>query len=124
MRVNKILNTNGTSLWARKEKRKVRVTTIKCRILKDKKHSWGELKVYFDQETWKTNGDGLIYTDKLFETELQAYLTTRDFSEKAVEEVNYSEQGMQSENYVSLDVGSAFVKEWMKKYPKGLIEHF
>jgi hypothetical protein len=52
---------------------------------------------------------GLIYTDKLFKAELRAYLQTLGFTAEEANDVEYSEQGMQSDNYVSCDVGAKFI---------------
>jgi hypothetical protein len=52
---------------------------------------------------------GLIYTDKQFIQELRTYLQTIGFSEAEANAVHYSEQGMQTEEYVSCDVGAAFI---------------
>jgi hypothetical protein len=73
---------------------------------------FGELCVYFDTEDWDVNTDGLIYTDKQFLQELNAFLL-----QQGLTEVGYSEQGMQGDNYVSLDVGAEFIKSF-KSYKK------
>jgi hypothetical protein len=52
---------------------------------------------------------GLIYTDKLFMQELRTYLQTIGFTEAEANDVHYSEQGMQGDNYVSCDVAAAFI---------------
>jgi hypothetical protein len=62
---------------------------------------------------------GLIYTDKLFRQELRAYLQAEGY---AGDDVDYSEQGMQGDNYVSCDVGSAFIASYMKKHTDFVIE--
>ena len=128
MRVNKFLNTDGSSLWSDKVTRKVKVTIIEICISKDDNYKegrpWGELKVYFYPETWNPAENGLIYTDKLFEKELREYLVTKGFSKKAAREVDYSEQGMQGDNYVSLDVGHVFSTEWINKYPKAHVNDY
>lgn len=72
---------------------------------------FGELRAYFDTKTWDVGTDGLIYTDKLWLKEFRAALMTAGFSEAAVNDVEYSEQGMQGVHYVSLDIGRAFIAE-------------
>jgi hypothetical protein len=42
-------------------------------------------------------------------TELRAYLQTIGFTEAEANDVNYSEQGMQTDEYVSCDVGAEFI---------------
>jgi hypothetical protein len=77
---------------------------------------YGELRVYFDKKTWNTNERGLIYTDPGFLKALRRALVDMGFSEKAAKDVQYSEQGMQGDNYVSLDVFKRFVPEWLRKH--------
>jgi hypothetical protein len=75
--------------------------------------AFGELRVYFDTDTWDTSKDGLIYTDRLFIKELQEFLNAHGLPGA---DVCYSEQGMQGDDYVSLDAGGAFYKAWMQKF--------
>lgn len=74
---------------------------------------FGELKVVFSLETWNTDIDGLIYTDKRFLKELRAFLNKHGLPGK---DVDYSAQGMQGDNYVSLNVGTKFMKAWSNKF--------
>jgi hypothetical protein len=55
---------------------------------------------------------GLIYTDALWMNEFRQQLVKLGFSKKAAKDVSYSEQGMQSDYFVSMDVGEEFLKEW------------
>ncbi len=75
--------------------------------------AFGELRVYFDTATWDTQEDGLIYTDTLFLKELQEFLNAHGLPGK---DVCYSEQGMQGDDYVSLDAGTEFYEAWMQKF--------
>lgn len=75
--------------------------------------AFGELRVYFNTEDWDTREDGLIYTDRLFIKELQEFLDAHGLPGK---DVCYSEQGMQGDDYVSLDAGAKFYKAWMQKF--------
>ncbi len=75
--------------------------------------AFGELRVYFDMSTWDTRKDGLIYTDHQFVKELRAFLDAHGLPGK---DVSYSEQGMQGDDYVSLDAGGKFYKAWMAKF--------
>jgi hypothetical protein len=56
--------------------------------------------------------EGLIYTDKGFMTELKALLEANGLD---ASDIGYSEQGMQGENYVSLDVGENFIGSWLDR---------
>ena len=107
MNVFTTLHTNGNGYWSNKRKA-VDVTKLDLQYCTAEK-DFGELCVHFTKASWDTATDGLIYTDKLFRTELRAYLQTLGFTEAEVNDVNYSEQGMQTDNYVSCDVGPKFI---------------
>ena len=109
------LNTNGKGYWSNKRKA-VDVTKLDLQYCTAKK-DFGELCVYFTKASWDTAVDGLIYTDKLFMTELRAYLQTIGFTEAEANDVNYSEQGMQTDAYVSCDVGAVFIAGLMRLDP-------
>jgi len=55
----------------------------------------------------------LIYTDSDFLNELQEFLNQHNL---AGGDVTYSEQGMQGDNYVSLDIGKVFIESWADKF--------
>jgi len=122
-----VFKTEGNFLWS-SEKRTVRIVNIKLGkglaqpvgpIIAGAKPSieyftiWGELRVYFDTETWDTKKHGLIFMDERFMRELQKFLNVQDLPGR---EVCYSELGMQGDDYVSLDVGTDFYHAWMKKF--------
>ena len=73
---------------------------------------FGELRVYFDTDTWNVNTDGLIYTDSKFKQDLMKFVKEQGL----VVDLCYSEQGMQGDNYVSLDVGAEFLDSWAHKF--------
>lgn len=106
------LNTNGNGLWS-DEARAVKVTCI--RLNADEGDTFGELMVEFDTDTWDIDEHGLIYTDPQFLKELRRALREAGFNSTDVE---YSEQGMQGDDYVSLDVGEKFIKSWHKLVDK------
>jgi hypothetical protein len=101
------LHTNGRGYWSRTA-RAVDVTKLDLQYINNER-DFGELCVYFTADTWDVNTMGLIYTDKQFMQELRVYLQTIGFSEAEANDVSYSEQGMQSDNYVSCDVGAKFI---------------
>lgn len=105
MKVDEILHTDGSGLWT-SEVKAVRVNKID---LHQFSRSFGELRVYFDRSTWDINEHGLIYTDKQFIKELRIFFQELGIPSKGVE---YSEQGMQGNDYVSLDVGKHFIESW------------
>lgn len=100
-------NTDGAGLWSHRRAR-VLITDMS---LADP--DYPELQVKFDTKTWNTKQDGLIYTDPQWLVEAKNYFRVVErFSARAVDEITYSEQGMQGDDYVSLDVGPEFVREW------------
>jgi len=103
------LNTDGKGYWSNVIA-PVSTTKLTVDYINDEE-DFGELRVYFDN-TWVVKTDGLIYTDKQFIKELRKELTAVGLPGA---DVDYSEQGMQGNNYVSLDVGKKFLKSWLKK---------
>jgi hypothetical protein len=101
------LHTNGLGYWSRTAKA-VDVTKLDLQYINNER-DFGELCVHFTSDSWDVNTMGLIYTDKLFKAELRAYLQTLGFTAEEANDVDYSEQGMQSDNYVSCDVGAKFI---------------
>lgn len=100
--------TDGSGYWSDIIK-EVFVTKMGIAYLNDE-NTFGELRVYFDTKTWNVNQEGLIYTDKLFLDTLKAYMLDMGYD---ASDVSYSEQGMQGDNYVSLDVGPNFIGSFM-----------
>ena len=110
------LNTNGTGYWSTTAKA-VDVEALDLQYITNDK-DFGELCIHFNTNDWDTATDGLIYTDKLFMRELRAYLQTVGFTQAEADDVNYSEQGMQSDNYVSCDVGAVFINGLTRLEPQ------
>ena len=99
-----VCSTNGKGYWSRTVKA-VNVTGATVSYVNDE-GDFGELRVYFNN--WDTNKLGLIYTDKQFMKEFKEVLATKlDFTAKQLNNIGYSEQGMQGDNYVSMDIVSA-----------------
>ena len=104
-----IFNTAGDGYWSRTAKA-VEIVNMQMGYVADDKE-FGELCVYFNTADWDVNKDGLIYTDSEFLHELNAFLV-----EQGLSTVSYSEQGMQGDNYVSLDVEDEFIALWEAKF--------
>jgi hypothetical protein len=99
-----VCNTNGKGYWSATAKA-VNVTGATVAYVNDE-GDFGELRVYFNN--WDTNKLGLIYTDKQFMREFKEVLATKlGFTAKQLNNLCYSEQGMQGDNYVSMDILSA-----------------
>lgn len=113
LKFSKTLWTAGNGLWSDREAA-VKVTHLSLRAdtYNNGKTLYGELRVHFDPKSWNINKDGLIYTDRLFLNQLKTALVRRGLPSLGVD---YSEQGMQGKDYVSLDVGDLFVRSYIRK---------
>lgn len=73
---------------------------------------YGEFRVFFDSTRWIVNEDGLIYGDTGFLASLKSALMRSGMSIQAIQDIEYSEHGMQGDDYVSFDVGPDFLADW------------
>jgi hypothetical protein len=105
-----MFNTAGDGLWSNVSK-SVEIIDMQLGYVSDE-GDFGELCVYFNTATWDVDVDGLIYTDSGFYADLQQYIKQQGL----VVDLCYSEQGMQGDNYVSLDVGQDFLDSWASKF--------
>lgn len=106
-----IFTTSGNGYWSRAIKN-VRIVDMTVPYVNDER-DFGELKVYFDTDHWEVDEDGLIYTDHGFMTDLRNFLALHGLNNL---DVDYSEQGMQGDDYVSLDIGKDFIDSWEAKF--------
>jgi hypothetical protein len=107
MQIFTTLSTGGGGYWSNTAKA-VDITKLDLQYVSNDK-DFGELCVHFTADSWDTDKLGLIYTDRQFMSELREYLQTLGFTEAEAGDVSYSEQGMQTEEYVSCDVGVVFI---------------
>lgn len=107
IQITATVKTSGTGLWSTVAK-SVKVTGAEALLLDN---TFGELRVYFDTKTWNVNHYGLIYTDQQFLDELRDRLSAMGFSTGAINDIHYSEQGMQGKDYVSFDIDADFIAE-------------
>jgi hypothetical protein len=114
---NIILNTAGDGYWS-SSAAAVEVVDIEVPYINGRS-DFGELRVYFNVDTWDIETQGLIYTDSLFLKQLQEYLNAQGL---AGDNVSYSEQGMQGRDYVSCDIGKPFLDSWSRKFNIGWAE--
>lgn len=91
-KLDAILKTSGKGLWSRVSK--------DVRVVGYEFVDPYELRVYFDKRTWKVELHGLIYTDDAFLRQIRKLICAKH---KTVTKIEYSEQGMQGDDYVSLD---------------------
>jgi len=103
-------NTRGDGYWSNRAKT-VEITDMQLGYVSDE-GDFGELRVYFNTATWNVDEDGLIYTDSQFYKDLQQFIKEHGL----VVDLSYSEQGMQGDDYVSLDVGKEFLDSWAQKF--------
>ena len=106
-----VMHTAGNGYWSDSAK-SVEVVDMQIAYVSDDK-DFGELRVYFDTKTWNVEQDGLIYTDGQFISDLREFCNVQGLDGN---DVDYSEQGMQGDNYVSLDVGGKFIDSWEAKF--------
>jgi len=104
--VNNTFNTAGDGYWSEVSK-DVFVTSISMYIgtASDDGEYFGDgdLAVNYTEATWDNNVDGLIYTDKAFIAQVREFLINAGFDAEAVNDISYSEQGMQDNERVSCD---------------------
>ena len=110
MQKDVIFTTSGDGYWSTAIKN-VRIVDMALGYVAEDKE-FGELRVYFNTEDWDVRKDGLIYTDGGFKQDLMAFVTEHGL----VVDLCYSEQGMQGDDYVSLDVGAEFIASWEAKF--------
>lgn len=103
--------TAGDGYWSR-EQRTVHIVRLVIDKLWYSQGFRAELQANFNKKDWDVDKHGLIYTDKLWIEQFKKHLLNMGFSAAAVRAVDYSEQGMQGDNYVSMDIGDAFIREF------------
>jgi hypothetical protein len=108
-KVNWQTHTNGKGYWTSFEQA-VTVIRVELAYVNDE-GDFGELRAYFDTCTWDCNETGLIYSDPRWIDEFRGLMRSLGFARRACEDITYSEQGMQGDNYVSMDVGADFMRE-------------
>ena len=120
MQSNVTLKTSGDGFWSDKITN-VYITNFELTCFhyhygEDEDELHGKLCVYFDNTPnigWDVKTDGLIYTDTRFLHKLKSFLSQMQLN---CAYIDYSEQGMQGGNFVSLDVDYHFIKSWSQKF--------
>jgi len=112
-----MFTTAGDGYWSTASKT-VEIVNMELGYSEEEPEYGGELMVYFNTATWDVNTDGLIYTDGDFIEELRMFLKQHGLPGT---EVSYSEQGMQGDDYVSLDASTEFVNAWINKFKEAEI---
>ncbi len=127
IKVNISAATDGSGLWS-SHKTNVTIKEIQVhrpfRRSDDKTVFAGELRAFFSSKDWNIGKHGLIYTDRGWLKEFREKLVENGFSKKAANSVTFSEQGMQGDDYVSMDAGSEFIKEFAIRSTFGEVEEY
>lgn len=105
------LKTSGGGLWSNVA-RDISTTYTDMPYV-DSDEEFAELRVYFNTHDWDVREDGLIYTDPRWVEDLREELIRQGYTPRAVGSIDYSEQGMQGTDYVSLDAEQPFIREWL-----------
>ena len=102
--VNAVFTTAGDGYWSGVSK-DVYVTGIGMYISTEQDDGFcdGDLAVCYTEATWDNKVHGLIYTDSAFLHCVREFLVNAGFNVAAVEDISYSEQGMQDDERVSCD---------------------
>ena len=112
-----ILETDGKGFWSRKKK-KVKIVSIGSSDTYAK-YDTNEICLYFSKKSWDIEKDGLIYTDRKFINGFRKYLASKGVPRKITMDIDYTEQGMQGDDYVSLEFGREFKDYMIKKLLEG-----
>lgn len=116
------LNTAGNGLWSNAIRKIAHAKVELCvwdeelALFEENKLKFAELRVFFQKKYWDVNKHGLIYTDKQWIKDFRKALVGWGFSDSSVKTVDYTEQGMQGDNYVSTYVGLPFLKQVKDKF--------
>ncbi len=116
-----VASTNGRGLWSDVCKKVVHAranlslwdTEVGEFYFNKLKHA--ELRVYFTKKYWDVDKHGLIYTDPNWIKQARQCFVNMGFSKNSVKSIDYTENGMQGNDYVSLDVESSFIKQIKSK---------
>jgi hypothetical protein len=116
--VNFVTSTYGTGYWSIVAKT-VCINRVAVASVSDSdngEYEYGELRAYFDESEWDVEYDGLIYSDQAWLKSFRSCMASLGFSVQALADIGYTEQGMQGEDYVSLDVGPDFLTQCTPLY--------
>lgn len=107
-------HTEGTRWSRNKAKVHLTIMELKIRFWNSRDDFSSGLNLYFD-DSWDVERDNLIYSSELFLKEFREYLkVTYNFSDEALEDIDYSEAGMQGDDYVNFDLGDLFYEEFVR----------
>lgn len=109
MKISIELETDGQGYWSEVPRK---VTIHKIEIGEEYSN---EMCLYFTSKSWDIEKHGLIYTDPKFIKQFRAWLVKNGVPKKIANDIDYTEQGMQGDNYVSLEYGDKTRKYILQK---------
>lgn len=113
MEVNITTTCSGRGFWSNEPGRVVRIEYLEVAYLADTTEH-GELCAYFAETDWDPKQDGLIYTDPGWMETFRRGMEQCGFTPQEVDDISYTEAGMQGEDYVSMDFGKTFFAGWKR----------
>lgn len=113
-RIRGSAKTDGRGLWSREARNVTFTLEIPSSYgitvyPNDAQYLFADAEAYFPKKCWNTEKHGLIYTDELFLKGVRR--TLKDSGIKNFKDIDYTEQGMQGSEYVSLGVGADLLAE-------------
>lgn len=94
--------TDGRGYWSREYGSIVRIVGLSYRSHGER--NYGELIAYFDFKDWNCSRSGLIYTDPLWLKTFEQNLSElAGLTKEELDNLEYSEAGMQGGDFVSMD---------------------
>jgi hypothetical protein len=102
--------TSGDGWWSSQEDKNVKVIAIKPQIIWDRHITF---KAYFRKKDWNWRKHGLIYTDSRWLREFRRNLIQLGVPSRIAKSIDYTEQGMQGNNYVSLETNRSELARFM-----------
>lgn len=111
MKVQLKATCNGVGYWSNQIGRIIELNELIIGYI-NVENDFGELRAFFTPKSWDIGKDGLIYTDEGWIIDFKKELLRIGFSFNGANDVDYSEQGMQGMNYVSMDFGATFYNDW------------
>ena len=128
MKIKKVIargkaTTKGDGCWS------IAQRTVNCKLVVDNIYEspneskyckyYGQINIYFPKKDWDIEKHGLIYTDSAFLKDARDILKNAGFTH--YRDFEYSEQGMQGDNYVNCDLGQKLALELIDKgYAKAI----
>lgn len=112
MQLNTHCHTDADGFWTH-AKRNVLVTELELIVhVVNPAVTYGELRVHYDDGTWNSSTDGLIFSDRNFLHELKSELLKRGM--KHAEFLAYGDKSEQGSTFVQMDCDPAFIEEFKK----------